>query len=373
MKVTGFSPYIGFCSNAGFSPRGNAISELSHPSRSKRPKGTTSSHNFDAELAELEFFSASLREGKAIGEDEIQHIRRVLAHRNNFLVSKAARLAAECELTQLLPDILTAYDRFFHDAAKSDPKCWAKEALAKALVKLGHRTKHEYLRGMRHHQMEPSFGPDIDTAGTLRATCAHALVDCPGLSDADLLTALLEPLTDHDKAVRIDAARAIANVGGITAALVLRLRVLLGPVSKLKDEPEALGAASAALLSLDPSAVPLIAKALEAEDDFAAEAAFALAELRTPDALAPLLAHLRTGVDPSFAPTLVTAITLTRSDEAFAFLLDLIARNAREAPDALEALARIAPPTELHARITEAVDQADSLRVKQAFARFFPK
>jgi len=140
---------------------------------------------------------------------------------------------------------------------------------------------------MRHHQMEPSFGPDIDTAGTLRATCAHALVDCPGLSDADLLTALLEPLTDHDKAVRIDAARAIANVGGITAALVLRLRVLLGPVSKLKDEPEALGAASAALLSLDPSAVPLIAKALEAEDDFAAEAAFALAELRTPDALAP--------------------------------------------------------------------------------------
>ena len=343
-------------------------------SRSKtREKPSHPTHAFDQELADLESLADQLKSGASFSPAQIEHIRKTLSHRNNFLVSKAAKLAVECELTQLLPDILTAYDRFFHDAAKSDPKCWAKEALAKALVKLGHRSKDAYLRGMRHHQMEPSFGPDIDTAGTLRATCAHALVDCPGLSDADLLTALLEPLTDHDKAVRIDAARAIANVGGITAALVLRLRVLLGPVSKLKDEPEALGAASAALLSLDPSAVPLIAKALEAEDDFAAEAAFALAELRTPDALAPLLAHLRTGVDPSFAPTLVTAITLTRSDEAFAFLLDLIVRNAREAPDALEALARIAPSTELHARITEAVDQADSLRVKQAFARFFPK
>ncbi len=353
-------------------PEGNAISEPSHPSKSKRPKGATSAHNFDAELAELEFLSVSLREGKAIGEDEIQHIRRVLAHRNNFLVSKAAKLAAECELTQLLPDVLTAYNRFFHDAAKSDPKCWAKEALAKALIKLGHRSRDEYLRGMRHHQWEPSFGPDVDTAGTLRGTCAHALVDCPGISDADLLTTLLEPLTDHDKAVRVDAARAIANVGGVSATLLLRLRILLGPASRLNDEPEALGSVFAALLSLDPSAIPIIAKALEAEDDFAAEAAFALAEMRTPEALAPILDRLRAGSDASFAPTLLTAVALTRLAEACDFLLALIAGNAREAPDALEALSRIAPSDDLRSRIAEAVDQADSLRVKQAFARFFP-
>ena len=204
-----------------------------------REKPSPPTHAFDAELAELESLADQRKSGASFSPAQIEHIRKTLSHRNNFLVSKAAKLAAECEFTQLLPHILTAYDRFFHEPAKSDPKCWAKEALAKALVKLGHRTKHEYLRGMRHHQMEPSFGPDVDTAGTLRATCAHALVDCPGLSDADLLTALLEPLTDLDKAVRIDAARAIANVGGISAALVLRLRVLLGPVSKLSDEPEA--------------------------------------------------------------------------------------------------------------------------------------
>lgn len=342
------------------------------PKAKTREKQASPSHAFDAELAELESLSTLVKAGTLLDEDGTKHLRRTLAHRNNFLVSKAAKLAAECQLTQLLPEILSAYDRFFHDPAKSDPKCWAKESLAKALVKLGHRGKDEYLRGMRHHQMEPSFGPDIDTAGTLRGTCAHALVDCPGISDSDLLSVLLEPLTDHDKAVRMDAARAIANVGGISAALLLRLRVLLGPARRLEDEPEALGAASAALLSLDSSAIPLIANALKAEDDFAAEAAFALADLRTPEALAPLLAHLRDGADLAFSPTLLTAVTLTRLPEAFAFLLELIARNAREAPDALEALSRIAPSDDFIARIAEAVDQADSLRVKQAFARFSP-
>ena len=83
--------------------------------------------------------------------------------------------------------------------------------LSKALVKLEHRSKDAYLRGMRHHQMEASWGPPVRfRCRRLRATCAHALVDCPGISDAELLTALLEPLTDSDKTVRMEAARAIA-------------------------------------------------------------------------------------------------------------------------------------------------------------------
>ena len=121
------------------------------------------------------------------------------------------------------PDVLAAFDRFFVDAAKSDPQCWAKNALAKALVKLEHRGKDAYLRGMRHHQMEPVWGGQSDTAGALRGTCTLALVDCPGISDAELLAALLEPLTDTDKTVRVEAARALGQVGGVSAALLLRL------------------------------------------------------------------------------------------------------------------------------------------------------
>ncbi|MFI4997906.1 MAG: hypothetical protein ACHQAQ_19235, partial [Hyphomicrobiales bacterium] len=221
------------------------------PKPSSRGASSASpSRGFDQEFAQLEAFSLSLKSGKSLGDDGTKYLRQSLAHRNNFLVSKAARLVADSELIALLPDILAAYDRFFVDAAKTDPKCWAKEALAKALVKLEHRGKDAYLRGMRHHQLEASWGPAVDTAGALRCTCTHALVDCPGISDADLLTALLEPLTDTDKTVRVEAARAIGNVGGVGALLLLRLRALLSPEHEQEGEPEVLGAVFSSLLSL---------------------------------------------------------------------------------------------------------------------------
>jgi HEAT repeat protein len=271
-----------------------------------------------------------------------------------------------------LPEVLAAYDRFFLDAAKTDPKCWAKEALAKALVKLEHRAKDTYLRGMRHHQLEPVMGGKSDSAGALRATCAHALVDCPGISDADLLTALLEPLTDTDKTVRMEAARAIAQVGGVSAALILRLRALLG-----KDEPEVLGAVYSALLSLEGGrAIPLVAAALEDGNDLAAEAAFALADQRSPEALAALTERHRAGpnahFDDWFGSVLLSAIALTRLPEAFDFLIAMIAREAHQASAAIEAIGRIAPSAELRARVEQAVEQAGSPRLTQAFRQHLP-
>jgi len=334
--------------------------------QSTRP--LTTSRGFDKELAELDAVKSAMLSGTGADKTAVEYLRKTLAHRNNFLVSKAARLAADAELIALLPEVLAAYDRFFIEAAKTDPQCWAKNALSKALVKLGHRSKDEYLRGMRHHQMEPVWGGQSDTAGALRGTCTHALVDCPGISDADLLTALLEPLTDSDNTVRMEGARAMAAVGGVGAALLLRLRALLG-----KDEPEVLGAVYSSLLSLDgASAIPLVAGALEDGDDISAEAAFALADLRTQEALAALLARLRAGADAWFTSVLLSAIALTRLPEAIEFLVATIARGAREAPEAIEAIGRSAPSAELRARVEQAVEQADSLRLRQAFREHFP-
>jgi len=198
--------------------------------------------------------------------------------------------------------------------------------------------------------MEPSFGPPVDAAGTLRATCAHALVDCPGISDADLLAALLEPFTDTDKTVRIEAARAIANVGGVSAMLILRLRALLGAASS-ESEPEVMGAVWSSLLALEGAqAIPLVALALEPGDDLAGEAAFALADLRSAEALAALLARLRAGADPPdfwFTSVLLSAIALTRLPAAMDFLIASVERDERQAADAIEALSRIAPNAEL--------------------------
>jgi HEAT repeat protein len=277
-------------------------------------------------------------------------------------------MVAEAELFHLLPDILAAYSRFFLDPANSDPQCWAKNALAKTLVKLEHRQKDAYLRGLRHHQMEGSYGGLSDTAGALRGACAHALVNCPGLNDADLLSLLLEPLTDTDKAVRMEAARAIGQVGGTSAALVLRLSALLG-----KDEPEVLGAVYSALLAVEGNAaIALVSAALKEGDDLAAEAAFALADLRAPEALAALRTRLQAGADAWFSGVLLSAIALTRLPEAVDFLLALIEGDTRQASAAIEAIGRIAPNDELRSRVQKAVEQAGSPRLTQAFHQHLP-
>jgi HEAT repeat protein len=351
---------------------------------------------FDADLAALEALSESIKAGAgldagALDSAALDLLRKALNNRNNFLVSKAARLVADAEAAALLPEVLAAYERFFHDPAKTDPKCWAKEALAKALVKLEHRGKDVYLRGLRHHQMEASWGPPVDSAGGLRATCAHALVVCPGIPDDELVALLLETLVDTDKSVRVEAARAIGNVGGRGAALALRLRALMGPVKPDLDTPEVLGAVYAALLSLEGvEAIPLVAAQLEDGDDLAGEAAFALAETRLPEALAALTARLigsrvggarldgaglsRTGhgePDAWFAGVLVSAIAMTRLPEAFDFLIRQVERESRHAPAALEAMGRIAPSAELRARIEKAVEGTGSDRLRDAFQEHF--
>jgi HEAT repeat protein len=328
---------------------------------------------FDKDLAELEAFAETLRLQPVPDAAQVAYLRKILTHKSNFLVSKAAKLVADTELISLLPDILAAFDRFFTDAAKTDPQCWAKNALSKALVKLGHRTVAEYLRGMRHHQMEPSFGPPVDTAGALRGTCTHALVDCPGISDSDLLTALLEPFTDIDKTVRMEAARAIGQVGGVSATLILRLRAMLGPGQAEQEEPEVLGEVYRSLLSLEGAqAIPIVASRLEPGDDLAAEAAFALADLRTPEALKPLVSRFEEGADTWFASVLLSAIAQTRLPAAVDFLVSMIERDGREAAAAIEAIGRIVPNAELRARIQQAVDQAGSPRLQHAFRQHVP-
>jgi hypothetical protein len=327
-----------------------------------------SPRGFDKELAELEALHEALKSGPTPDAAQVAQLCKALAHRNNFLVAKAARMVADAELFALLPDVLASYDRFFLDAAKTDPQCWAKNALVKTLVKLEHRQKDAYLRGLRHHQMEGSYGGLSDTAGALRGACTHALVNCPGLNDADLLRLLLEPLTDTDKTVRMEAARAFGQVGGPSAALVLRLRALLG-----KDEPEVLGAVYSALLAVEGTAgIALVSAALKEGDDLAAEAAFALADLRAPEALSALTTRLRAGTDGWFSGVLLSAVALTRLPEAMDYLLALIAGDTPQAAVAIEAIGRIAPNAELRARIEKAVEQAGSPRLEQAFRQHLP-
>jgi hypothetical protein len=327
-------------------------------------QGSTS-RGFDTELAALEALKNA-----TIDAGAVEHLRKSLGHRNNYVVSKAARLVEENEISALLPEVLAAYDRFFENAEKIDPQCWAKNALAKALVKLEHRGKDEYLRGLRHHQMEGTWGGTTDTAGTLRGTCAHALVDCPGISDHELLATLLELFIDKDKSVRVEAARAIGNVGGPSAVLLLRLRVLLGD----EPEPEVIGACFSALLDLESKrAIPFVAQYLEEGDDVSAEGAFALSETRSPEALTALTTRRDSFADDWFDGVLLSSIALSRLPEAMDYLTGMIERDERRAAAAIEAVGRAGPSEETRTRVEAAVRKAGNPRLEQAMREHLGK
>jgi hypothetical protein len=295
---------------------------------------------FDAELAALE----SLREASPpVAEPALA---KALTLRNNFLVAKAANLALHHNLTSLIPALAAAFPRFLEDAVKSDPQCWAKNALAKTLAAFEYQESELFLLGLRHLQLEPVWGgldggpSKSDTAGTLRGTCALALVQCREVNSHRLLTLLTPLFADRQLSVQVNAARAVEQVGTGSAALLLRLRAELG-----SGEPELLGACYSGVLALEgPSAIPWAAQFLTLEDDAAGEAAMAIAQTHTPEAFELLRTCFARIKDPWFRNAVLQAIALTRQQPATDWLLRLISDESQHATDAHEALCRAAPP-----------------------------
>jgi HEAT repeat protein len=317
-------------------------------------------------------------------EAAIEPLRKALANRNNFVVAKAADLIRTSNLEQLIPELLTAFDRFMlrsdkEDPVKTDPQCWAKNAISRALAAFEHQDAEVFLRGMHHIQLEPSYGGSSDSAGTLRATCALALVQCRSLREPDLLTHLIELLGDKDKSVRAEAARAIEQLGSTSAALLLRLRAILDsnlksrkPGQPPEEEPEVLGACYSAILRIEgPKSIPWIARFLADSDDPAAEAALAIAGTHSPQAFETLRDRLTQEADPWFSSVLLSAIALTRQEAAQEFLLNLVRTESPQAEPAIEAILRSAPSEEVTRQLEDLVK--GNPRLSRALATHRPK
>lgn len=300
---------------------------------------------FEQQIAALD----ALRD--APEETRLVPLRKALSHKNNFVAGKAADLACEFNLRSLTPDLLQSFDRFFEKPEKSDSQCWAKNAISRALATFELQEPDVFLRGMRHIQLEAVWGGRSDTAGTLRATCALALVQCRTLTNDNLLRHLVDALSDSDKVVRAEAARAIEQVGTPSASLLLRLRAALA-----NDEPEVLGACYSGVLHLEGiSAIPWVTRFLSKGDDAAAEAALAIAGSHSPQAFEALQKTLDDARDPWFRSVLLSAIALTRQDDALEFLLNRVESNSQDAESAIEALIRSMPSPEMTERLAKLV------------------
>jgi HEAT repeat protein len=317
---------------------------------------------FDRKLAEL----TALRENPDSPET-LSQLRKALKDRSNYIVAKVAALVGDLGAAALIPDLLAAFDRFLKDAAKTDPQCWAKNALIKALKDLSHDDPAVYLRGIEHVQMEPVWGGQVDTAGSLRGACALALAACP-IEREKILPRLVDLLVDSQKPARLDTIRAMARLPGLDSMLALRVKALVGDA-----ELEVVGTCFDALLVLSPAeSTPFVARFLESDDDdVRLEAAAALAVCGEPEAFEVVKACFAKA-PADLRATIVRSLSASRLTAAAEFLLSVIAEgSAEDAADAVAALAKSRFHDEFRPRAEAAVRRRASTSVTAAFQKEF--
>jgi hypothetical protein len=318
---------------------------------------------------QLEFLN-SLRHCGA-SDQVILQLRKALNDRVNVVIAKAARIAADLELKDLLPDLIAVFNRLFEHATESDPKCWGKEAIAKALTRLGCDESAAFLRGLRHVQMEPVWGTEVDTAATLRGTCALALLQCSDLTREDKLWHEMRTFTDKEASVRADAARALGELDGIEAAFLLRIKARMGD-----REPSVIGQALESLLQVEGNeAVPFVAEFLTGTDDEVRdEAALALGGSRLPEAVAALIHSWEHSRVRHSGEPLLRALGASRQEPAIEFLIGLIRSGEQhEALAALRALEVQRDSAEIRRKVAEAAGSRQQPSIGEYFRQHFPE
>lgn len=283
--------------------------------------------NVDAELAALE----ELPNERAA---KVEALRRALAGHYR-IAAKAARAAEDALLYELIPSLESSFTRFLDKPSKSDPSCFAKKALARALVALESNNVEFFSKGLTLSQLEPVWGGTADTAADVRASCAMGLVASGYPRALVELTALLN---DSEAAARIGAVRAIACGNPREAELLLRAKALAGDA-----EPQVVGECFTGLLAVEPDeSLEFVVQHLSHADAAVRElAVLTLGESRLDAALAPLKeAWAGVLVDEEFRRTLLRAAAAHRSEAAFDWLLTIVAES--RVPVALEAVEALA-------------------------------
>jgi hypothetical protein len=305
---------------------------------------------------------AELRSSPPPRAELLAEVRRFLAAKSAHVAARAARLAGERELTELLPELRAAFEERLVHPVRGDPQCVAKTAVVHALLALEETEDDVYRCGIRHVQREPVWGGTVDTAAELRGLCALGLAaaGAPG-SSLELVRLLVDPETP----ARVLAARAVAAAGFVGAEEVLRLSVHYGD-----PEQEVLVEAMVGLLRLAPERSLAFAGELLAGDDDAraAAAALALGEARTDGGFELLRAALEAGRrEPS---TVLLALATLRSEPALSLLVDTVAGPSLGlARAAVRALAVHRADDALRERVREAASRAPQLEL--AFREHF--
>jgi hypothetical protein len=299
-------------------------------------------------------------------ESEMKDIQKALSSANNVIVAKAAKVVADGRLISLLPQLIQAFERFMNKPAKTDKGCFAKIAIVEALDVLQYPTTEIFRQGIRHVQMEPIYGGQQDTAANLRAKCALALAR---REVVDIFFELIPLLTDPEPQPRLDAVKALTYLNEEKSELLLRLKVLTGDA-----EPQVLSECFAGLMSIAPErSTPFVAGFLSATDLMLAEgAALALGESHCREAFSILRNCWEDAIEQDVKTMLLLPMALSRCEEAFNFLLDVVRDEYRAyAAAAVSALKVYINDVHQRQKIQQAVKERDEPMVSDIYTRVF--
>ncbi|HTA46596.1 MAG TPA: hypothetical protein VK789_29330 [Bryobacteraceae bacterium] len=247
-----------------------------------------------------------------------KEMAKALAAKSNLVVAKAARLVGDAQWTELTDDLVAAFDRFVKRGAEADKGCAATMAVARALFNMDYDEPDLYLSGMRHVQMEPTYGGSVDTAAELRAVCAMGLANTryPGK-----LRAFVDLLVDREWQARAGAARALATAGSEAALLLLRFKALTGD-----RDPEVIADCFSGLLSAEGADAVLFVSSFATSrgKEIREVAILALGASRRADAIEWMKQRFGEIADAETRKCILLSLATARTDAAIEFLIDVI-------------------------------------------------
>jgi HEAT repeat protein len=308
---------------------------------------------------------AAMRSGP-LTPDDLAHLRTTLARGISFLVSRAARVVKERTLEGFERELSAAFTRFLDNPVKTDPGCEAKLACLEALDTLDHNDPDLFLTASRLVQMEPSWGPPVDTGTGLRARAVRALAH---MGHADILLVAGDLLGDPAAPVRQAAAESLAHAGDRGGAGLLLLASRRGD-----DDPVVHTAYLSSLFTLAPDwALPRLRTLLLGPDEEKRElAAIALGNSGRDDAASVLIEAMEATPLAAERALAIRALGLHRSDRALDVLVELIATGGpRDAEEAVRALAPRRFEARARSRIEAAVAGRGDARLSATLATAF--